>query len=124
MIYRVLAELVLVVHFAFIAFALFGGFLVIRWPRVVFVHVPCLAWGVFIELSGNICPLTPWENDLRRMAGDAGYTGGFIEHYLTSIIYPEGLTPSAQLVLAGILLATNAIAYALVWRRRRAARRG
>lgn len=119
MIYRVLAELILVFHFGFILFALIGGFLVIRWRKVIFAHLPTVAWGIYIEVSGGICPLTPWENRLRRQAGDAGYEGGFIEHYITSIIYPDGLTHSMQLMLAGILLGTNVVAYALVWRSHR-----
>ncbi|MFN3168412.1 MAG: DUF2784 domain-containing protein [Phycisphaeraceae bacterium] len=123
MLYRVLAESILVVHFAFIAFALFGGFLVLRWRRVMFLQLPCLAWGVYIELSGGICPLTPLENRLRRAAGDAGYEGGFIEHYLTAIIYPDGLTHTMQLALAGILVALNATAYTLVIRKHRRANR-
>lgn len=123
MLYRILAELVLVVHFLFIAFALFGGYLVIRWRKIIFLHLPCLAWGIYIELSGGICPLTPLENKLRRAAGDAGYDGGFIEHYITAIIYPDGLTHTMQLALAGILVVLNAVAYALVIRKYRAGRR-
>jgi hypothetical protein len=122
MLYRVLAESVLVIHFAFIAFALFGGFIVIRYRRVMFLHLPCLAWGIYIELSGGICPLTPLENRLRRAAGDAGYEGGFIEHYLIAIIYPDGLTHTMQLALAGILVTLNAIAYTLVIRKHRKAK--
>jgi len=122
MLYRVLAESVLVIHFAFIAFALFGGFLVIRYRRVMFLHLPCLAWGIYIELSGGICPLTPLENRLRRAAGDAGYEGGFIEHYLIAIIYPDGLTHTMQLALAGILVTLNAFAYTLVIRKHRKAK--
>lgn len=122
MLYRVLAESILVVHFAFIAFALFGGFLVIRYRRVMFLHLPCLAWGIYIELSGGICPLTPLENRMRRAAGDAGYEGGFIEHYLIAIIYPDGLTHTMQFALAGILVTLNVIAYALVIRKHRKAK--
>lgn len=119
MLYRVLAESVLLIHLLFIAFALLGGFLVIRWRPVAFLHLPCLAWAVYIELAGGICPLTPLENRLRRLAGDAGYDGGFIEHYLIPILYPPGLTPTVQLAIAIILLTLNTLAYTLVWRKHR-----
>jgi hypothetical protein len=112
------ADAVMAVHFLFIAFALFGSFLVL-WKRwVIWLHVPALAWGAYIELSGNICPLTPLENHFRELAGEAQYYGGFITHYLGPIIYPEGLTRSTQYLALGVLVAVNLAGYALVWRRR------
>ena len=104
-------------HFLFIAFALFGSFLVLWKRRVIWLHLPALAWGAYIELSGNICPLTPLENHFRELAGQGTYYGGFITHYLGPIIYPAGLTRSTQYLAFAILVAINLTGYALVWRR-------
>jgi hypothetical protein len=120
---RVLADLVLVLHFAFIVFVLAGGLLALRWRWAPALHLPAALWGAFVEASGRMCPLTPLENSLRRAAGDAGYAGGFIEHYLLALIYPAALTPRVQLALAGIVVLINALVYAVVWRRRRDSRR-
>ncbi|MBM3777604.1 MAG: DUF2784 domain-containing protein [Acidimicrobiia bacterium] len=119
MISRALADGVLLLHLAFIAFVLAGGLLALRWRRVPLVHLPAALWGVFVEASGGICPLTPLENLLRQRAGDAGYTGGFVEHYLVPAIYPAGLTWNVQVVLASLIAAVNIGVYWLVWRRRR-----
>jgi hypothetical protein len=113
-----LADLVVLLHLAFVAFAALGGLLALRWPRAAWVHLPCAAWGVLIELFGWGCPLTPLEVHLRRLAGQEGYAGGFLEHYVLPVLYPAGLTRSGQVVLAVMLLAFNAAAYAAVWRRR------
>ncbi len=117
---RLAADAVLLLHLGFIAFVLLGGLLALRWPRAAWVHLPAAAWGVWIELSGALCPLTPLENRLRAAAGQAGYEGGFIEHYLLALIYPAGLTREAQWVLAALVVAANLAIYAWVWRRRRA----
>lgn len=119
MLYSLLADAVLVFHFAFILFVGGGGLLALWWRRAPWFHLPIAAWGVYIELSGDVCPLTPLENDLRRMAGGEGYTGSFIEHYLLPIIYPSGLTRDVQLVLAALVVALNAGVYGFVWLRRR-----
>ncbi len=124
MIYRALADAVLLVHLAFIAFVVGGGFLVLRWPRVALLHLPTVAWGVWIEFSGRICPLTPLENSLRERGGETGYSGGFIDHYITALIYPEGLTRPAQFAIGGFVLLLNAVVYALLIRRLRRRRRG
>lgn len=116
MVWSLLADAVLVFHLGFILFALGGAALLPRWPRLVLLHVPALAWGTWIELSGGICPLTPLENSLRRSAGEAGYEGGFIAHYLLPVIYPDGLTPATQHVLAAVLLAVNLVLYLRWWR--------
>ena len=122
MLARLAADLVVAIHFAFILFVVGGGLLVLRYPRLAWVHVPAAAWGAAIELVGGICPLTPLENALRRAAGEAGYHGGFIEHYLLPVIYPAGLTPAVGIVLGlGVLLVNGAI-YALLWWRRRRGR--
>jgi hypothetical protein len=120
--YAFAADALVVVHFVFIAFVLFGGLLVFRWPRVAFAHVPAALWAVLLELYGWYCPLTPWEQQLRIAAGDAGYSGDFIAHYLLPLIYPAGLTPNIQLVLAAIVLAVNAIIYGWLGRKRWTAR--
>ncbi|EYS97536.1 membrane protein [Cupriavidus sp. SK-4] len=117
-----LADLVVIVHGLFILFVVAGGLLVLRWPRVAWLHLPAAVWGVLIEWSGWICPLTPLENMLRRAAGQAGYSGGFVERYLLPLIYPAGLTPAVQLWLGLVVLVVNVAVYALWWRRRRAAR--
>jgi hypothetical protein len=114
----ILADAVLVLHGLFIAWVVLGGFVVLRWPRLAWLHLPTVAWGVWIELSGGVCPLTPLEQRLRLAAGEAGYAGDFIEHYLGGLIYPAGLTRSTQWLLAGAVLAINLVAYAVLWQRR------
>lgn len=113
-----LADLVVLLHLAFVAFVALGGLFVLRWPRAAWLHLPCALWGVLIELTGWICPLTPLENHLRRLAGEAGYSGGFIAHYIVPVLYPAGLTRTDQVVLAAALVAFNAAVYVLAWRRR------
>ena len=117
--YGLLADLVLVVHGAFILFVVLGSLLVFRWPRLAFLHIPCAIWGSWIEFSGGICPLTPLENHLRRLAGERGFTGGFIEHYLIPLIYPPGLTSAMQIGIGVAVITINLVAYVLIWRRYR-----
>jgi hypothetical protein len=119
LIYRALADLVLVVHLAFVLFVVVGGLLVLRWPRVAWLHVPSAIWGVLIEYTGWICPLTPLENSFRARGGEAGYSGGFIEHYIQPLLYPAGLTRSTQVVLGSLALVLNLTAYAIVGTRMR-----
>ncbi len=118
---RLLADAVVLAHLAFVAFVVLGGFLALRWPRVAWVHVPCAAYGAAIEIGRWICPLTPLENALRRRGGARGYRGGFVEHYLLPVLYPEPLPPWAPWALAGVVVAANAVAYGtlLALRRRR-----
>ena len=119
MIYAVLADVVVVLHFAFIVFVVLGALTAYRWPKMVWVHIPCALWGAWIEITGRVCPLTPIEVRFRRMGGMEGYTGGFIEHYLVPIIYPSGLTRADQLLLGGLVVAVNLSAYGfLLWRLR------
>ena len=118
----VLADGVLVLHGLFIVWAAVGALAVWRWPRLALLHLPALAWAVWIEASGGVCPLTPLENSLRRAAGQAGYSGGFIDHYLGGVIYPAGLTRQTQWLVAGALLLINLVGYGLMIRRAR--RRG
>jgi hypothetical protein len=114
---RLLADALVAAHGAFIAFVVAGGLLVLRRRGWAVLHLPAAAWGAFAELSGTLCPLTPLENTLRLSAGDTGYDGGFIEHYVIPLIYPEALTPRLQIVLGFTVIAVNVIVYALVWRR-------
>jgi hypothetical protein len=124
MLSRVAADLLVALHFAFIVFVLAGGYLAWRWRWVVCLHLPAAAWGALIEFAGWICPLTPWEVALRRQAGEAGYAGGFIEHYLIPVVYPAGLTPAIQTILGCAVIAVNAVAYAGLVRRARRERQG
>ncbi len=118
MTYRVLADLVLAAHGLFVAFVIFGGLLAL-WKRwVAYVHLPALAWGAMVIGMGWICPLTPLEVSLRERAGQEGYAGGFIQHYLLGIIYPEGITRTTQIVLAALLVVGNIVVYTM-WARRR-----
>lgn len=114
---RLLADLTVLAHFAFIAFVVGGALLLVRWPRLLPVHLVCAVWGAYIEFTGTICPLTPLENRFRRLAGQAGYEGGFIEHYLIPIIYPAGLSAEKQLVLGVLVVVVNLFAYSWLWRR-------
>jgi Protein of Unknown function (DUF2784) len=111
MVWSLLADALVVIHFAFTAFVIFGGFLTWRWRGIAIAHLPALAWGCWVEVSHSICPLTPWESQLRQMGGEAGYTGGFLAHYLVRVLYPPGLTWHIQWLLAALLLALNALAY-------------
>jgi len=113
---RVLADAVLVAHLAFILFVVLGGFLALRWRWAPALHLPAALWGSFVELTGGVCPLTPLENTLRRAAGEQGYSGGFIEHYLVALIYPAALSRPLQLVLAAAVVLVNLVVYASVWR--------
>ncbi len=119
MTYLLLADAMVILHSAFIVFVVLGALTAYRWPKMVWAHIPCALWGAWIEITGGICPLTPFEVRFRRMGGTDGYAGGFIEHYLVPIIYPAGLTRADQLLLGGLVVAVNLSAYGfLLWRRR------
>ena len=118
MFHQRLADVVLLTHLAFVAFVVLGGFAVLKWPRLAWVHLPAVVWGVLIEFAGWICPLTPLENALRQAGGGPAYGGGFIEHYVAGALYPEGLTRGLQIALGAVALLVNVLVY---WR---LARRG
>lgn len=124
--YRLLADAVLLLHLGFILFVLFGALLVARRRRWLPVHLAAAGWGVLVEATGAVCPLTWAELYFRRLAGEAGYWGGFIDHYLAPLIYPAGLTRGMQIGLGLGVLAINAMLYLWIWRRRpiQARRRG
>ena len=122
MLLRLAADAVLVFHLAFIVFALLGGLLAIRWRWLVWLHLPAAGWGFFVEVTGRICTLTPLENMLREQAGSSGFSGGFVAHYLVPLIYPAGLTPDIQWLLAGVVVAVNLAVYGGLLVHRRTAR--
>lgn len=115
MAYRLLADLVVLLHFAFVAFVVLGGLLVLRWPRVAWLHLPAVAWGAFVELYLHYCPLTPLENQLREQGGLDTYGTGFIDHYIMPVIYPPGLTPGMQLCLGIVLIVVYIAIYGWAW---------
>jgi len=120
MLYRALADLTVLVHFAFVLFVVGGAFLVLRWKRLAWVHVPAAMWGALIEFAGWICPLTPLENRLRVLGGSAGYRGSFVEHYVIPVLYPGGLTREVQILLGMTVIVINIGVYGwlLVQRRK------
>lgn len=112
------ADAVLLLHFAFVLFATLGALLVWRWTWVLWLHLPAVAWAAFVEFSGRVCPLTPLEVELRRLAGQSGYSGDFIEHYIGSVLYPADLTRLTQIVLGVTVVLINVAMYAAIVRRR------
>ncbi len=119
MLAHVAANAVVLAHLAFIAFVLFGAWFVLRWKWLIWLHVPAFVWGAAVEFYGVVCPLTPIEQRLRAMAGDEGYTGGFVEHYIVPVIYPAGLTPTIQLWLGVFVVFVNVAIYGYIGYRRR-----
>jgi hypothetical protein len=110
------ADTLVMVHLLFVAFAVAGGFLLMRWPGLVWLHLPAASWGAYIELTAGVCPLTPLENDLRLRGGGHAYSGDFVGHYLLPVLYPENLTSTIQMLLAAVVIGVNLIAYALAYR--------
>lgn len=111
MIYKIAADFIVILHFVFILFVVFGGLLVLRFTWLSLFHLPAVAWGALIEFKGWICPLTPLENSLRLAAGETAYSSGFIQHYLVPVIYPEGLTPVLQFAIGVFVIGINLIFY-------------
>ena len=117
--YRFLADTLTVLHMVFVAFVLLGGFLALRWRRVVWLHGPAALWGVLVEWAGWVCPLTPIENWLRLEGQGQGYGGTFVEHYLVPVLYPAALSTGIQFVLGALVVGVNVLVYGCVIRARR-----
>ena len=115
MLFRIAADAVLLVHLAFVIFVVLGGLLAWRWPWVILAHLPAAIWGALIEFQGWICPLTPLEQNFLHAAGEQGYAGSFVEHYVLPVIYPAQLTRSVQIVLGVIVVLVNVVIYAAVF---------
>ena len=114
--YQLLADLVVGIHFAFVLFVVLGGILIVKWRRIMWLHLSAAFWGAFVEFSGWICPLTPLEIWLRQKAGEAGYRSDFVARYLLPVLYPEGLTRGIQIVLGVLVIAVNLAIYGWVLR--------
>lgn len=112
-IYLILAELTVLLHFLFVVFVAIGALLLLRWPKLIWLHLPALLWGIYIQFSGGYCPLTPLEKTFRQLAGMQGYEGGFVNHYLIPIIYPPGLTHEMQIMIGIGLIVLNVLIYAI-----------
>ena len=117
MFFALAADLLIIVHLGFIGFVILGGFMLLKWRWLIFVHLPAVLWGVLLEFQGWICPLTPLEQALRRMSGQQGYTGGFIQHYILPVIYPPALNEDIQLILGILLILINVIIYLWVFQK-------
>lgn len=115
--YNLLADVIVLAHFLFIAFVICGGLLVIRWPRVAFVHLPAAIWGAVVEIFGWVCPLTPLENNFRLLSGNRSYSGDFIARYLIPLIYPGNLTTTIQQLFGGMVITVNMIIYTIAVRK-------
>ena len=119
MLERIAADAVLLLHVAFVLFVVLGGALLLRWPKLAWIHLPAVVWGILVELNGWICPLTPLEVELRHASGEAGYAGDFLQHYIVALLYPEGLTRAMQLGFGVAVVAINVAFYAAALRSRR-----
>ncbi len=115
--YRIGADLVVLLHLGFVAFVVAGGLLVLKWPRMAWLHIPAAIWGTLVEFTGWICPLTPLENALRAMAGASAYDSDFIAHYILPLLYPAQLTRDIQFILGIVVLGVNVLLYGWLWRR-------
>jgi hypothetical protein len=118
-VYRFLADVTAIVHFLFVVFVIAGGLVVLRWPRVAWVHIPAAMWGTLVEVMGWVCPLTPLEDRFRRLGGSDMSEGDFISRFLLPVLYPERLTLDEQRLLGALVIAANVVVYAFVIRRRR-----
>ena len=116
--YSLLADLIVLLHVAFVLFVLFGGLLTMKWPRAIWFHLPALGWGTIVEFTGGLCPLTPLEQWLRMRSGASGFQGDFLLRFLLSVLYPEQLTQGIQTVLGAIVIAVNVTIYGWLWRKK------
>jgi hypothetical protein len=113
--YSVAADALVIAHLAFIMFVMLGGLLLLKWPRLIYLHLPAVAWGTLVELRGWLCPLTPLEQHYRTLAGETGYSDSFVQHYLLPLIYPAGLTRDVQTLLAMCVITINLVIYAVMY---------
>lgn len=119
--YTILADLIVILHAMFVLFVLFGGFLIVKWPQAKWLHLPVMAWGVMIEFTGWICPLTPLESWLRQQAGNTGNEADFLQRFLSALLYPDDLTRAMQIAFGTIVVALNLVVYGWLWQRRETA---
>ncbi|HEU4559810.1 MAG TPA: DUF2784 domain-containing protein [Longimicrobium sp.] len=119
-VYRTLADVVVTFHFGFVLFVVLGGLLVLRWRKAAWVHLPCATWGALIEFGGWVCPLTPLEKHLRALGHQAGYAETFVEHYITRVMYPAGLTRGLQFAIGTFVIVVNVLVYWRAFRSHRA----
>lgn len=112
--YKLMADALVIFHLSFVAFVLLGALLVLKWRRLIWLHIPAVIWGIYIETSHNRCPLTYWENHWRKLGGDAVYNGGFVDHYLMPILYPHEITDEAQLLIAAVIVLINGVCYGIM----------
>lgn len=115
--YKLIADLLVLGHVAFVAFVMLGALAVAWRPPLAMLHLPAVLWGVLVEALGWTCPLTPWELALRRAAGEVAYRGSFVDHYVLPLLYPAGLTRDLQATLAVVVVVVNVALYAWVLRR-------
>jgi hypothetical protein len=115
MLYTIAADALVILHLAFIVFVMMGGLLLLKWPRLIFLHLPAVIWGALVELQGWLCPLTPLEQQFRMLAGESGYSGGFIQHYLLPLIYPAALTRELQTLFALCVITSNLVIYPVIY---------
>ena len=113
MVYRLISDLIVITHFAFIIFVITGALIALKWKRIILLHIPAVIWGAVVEYSGWICPLTPWENYFRDLAGERVYRGDFIGNYLLPVIYPPALTDEIQIVLGSTVIIVNVLLYGI-----------
>jgi hypothetical protein len=113
--YSVAADALVIAHLAFIMFVMLGGLLLLKWPRLIYLHLPAVAWGTLVELRGWLCPLTPLEQHYRTLAGETGYSDSFVQHYLLPLTYPAGLTRDVQTLLAMCVITINLVIYAVIY---------
>jgi|SRR5689334_9473671 len=118
--YLLLADAIMLVHFLFVLFVIFGALLILRWPWIVWVHAPALTWGAIVEIRGMVCPLTPLESRLRLLGGEPGYVQDFLAQWLLTVLYPEYLTRGVQIAMGGLLLVLNLVLYFWISTSRRA----
>lgn len=114
LLYRIAADLLVLAHLAFIIFVVLGGLAAFKWPWMALLHIPAATWGALIEYKGWTCPLTPWENNLRQLAGQQGYSEGFIEHYILPLVYPPALSRDIQTTLGAIVIVINLLIYGVL----------